>query len=471
MKVWDLATLKPLAAIPGGSDWPLALAISPDGPRLAVGRYDGSLAIHDAATGQAGRRPHAPSPSPPRPPSPSSSATPRSIPPRPRGAARGSKLRVTLTGTGVGKATAVVFDEPGLDATIVPLEKPDANRLGVDLAVAADARVGLHRFGVITPLGVPPLVPFAVSAHPEAAEVEPGDDPARLKPVTLPAPSSGRSIGRATSTTFRFEAKAGQQLVFETLARSLGSRLNALLTLLDERGRTLAEATPAEGGSTRSWPSPSPATGPTLLRVADADFAARATISTGSRRGASPLVTSVFPLGVERGQTTTVARDRHEPGRGLERADAGRRRGRAGRDDRGPGRPARRPHGRSVAGRWSWPKGRRRVEAEANDEPGRAEPVATPGGISARIGTRGGRRPLPLRGQEGGAADRRGLRAPARDADRPGHRDPRRPGPARPPRRAPAGGRDRRRLPRPRFDQAGDPPDPVEQPGHRRLPS
>ena len=87
MKVWDLATLKPLAAIPGGSDWPQALAISPDGRRIAVGRYDGSLAIHDAATGRLAVTARA-VPEPPPAAKPDSSATPPSIPPRlagPRG--------------------------------------------------------------------------------------------------------------------------------------------------------------------------------------------------------------------------------------------------------------------------------------------------------------------------------------------------------------------------------------------------
>ena len=50
-----------------------------------------------------------------------------------------------MTGTGAGRATSVVFAEPGLSATIVPLDKPDPNRLAIDLTVAADARAGQHR--------------------------------------------------------------------------------------------------------------------------------------------------------------------------------------------------------------------------------------------------------------------------------------------------------------------------------------
>ena len=72
---------KPRAALDEQPDWPQALALSPDGSRLAVGRYDGSLAVYDAATGKVALalRDGAPRRGPP--PSPSSSATPRSTRP------------------------------------------------------------------------------------------------------------------------------------------------------------------------------------------------------------------------------------------------------------------------------------------------------------------------------------------------------------------------------------------------------
>ena len=52
VKTWDLPDLKPRANLGAQSDWPQALAIGHDGTRVAVGRYDGSLAILDAASGK-----------------------------------------------------------------------------------------------------------------------------------------------------------------------------------------------------------------------------------------------------------------------------------------------------------------------------------------------------------------------------------------------------------------------------------
>ena len=100
---------------------------------------------------------------------------------------------MTLTGNGVGRATAVLLPEPGLAATILPAAKPDPNRLEVDLTIAADARVGLHAIGVITPLGVPGFQTFAVAADPEVAEQEPNDRPDPLKDqADRPARDAGR---------------------------------------------------------------------------------------------------------------------------------------------------------------------------------------------------------------------------------------------------------------------------------------
>ena len=51
VKLWDLATLTPRSALERQPDWPQSLALDPDGKRLAVGRYDGSVGVYDAATG------------------------------------------------------------------------------------------------------------------------------------------------------------------------------------------------------------------------------------------------------------------------------------------------------------------------------------------------------------------------------------------------------------------------------------
>src|SRR5262249_12590135 len=52
LTIWDLATARPRQVIPGPGKTLAALAVSPDGTRIAAQDLDGTLRITDAATGQ-----------------------------------------------------------------------------------------------------------------------------------------------------------------------------------------------------------------------------------------------------------------------------------------------------------------------------------------------------------------------------------------------------------------------------------
>jgi len=49
IKLWDATTpqLTEIRTLERQPDWVLAIAYSPDGKRLAAGRYDGSIATYD----------------------------------------------------------------------------------------------------------------------------------------------------------------------------------------------------------------------------------------------------------------------------------------------------------------------------------------------------------------------------------------------------------------------------------------
>ncbi len=297
---------------------------------------------------------------------------------------------MTLTGVGVGRATAVIVPEPGLAATILPSAKLDPNRAEVELAIAPEAHIGVHTLGVMTPLGVPGFQPFAVVADPEVAEKEPNDqaDALKEKPVALPATLIG-SIDRNWDVDhFRFEAKAGQQLVFQVVARSLGSKLRPVLTLLDSRGQVLAQAVAGVAGMEPVLTHTARADGPVILRVADADFGGSGGHFYRISAGAVPIVHAVFPLGVERGTTARI----EVTGSNLGNV----------RDVSLPVGPGVDPGtilGVPVAlpgGRWPYATrnvvaadGRQVVEQETNDDRSQAQELAVPGGASGRIGQDG----------------------------------------------------------------------------------
>ena len=381
VKVWDLADLKPRLAFAGQPDWPLTLAVSPDGAHVAVGHYDGSLRALDARTGQTILTlREAPKPEPPRPqaaaPKPELLRNPSLNPPSPRAAVRGSKVRVTLSGTGVGGASVVNFAEPKITPTLVPAPKPDANRLEIDLAIAADAPTGRHGFWVRTPLGMTPGQTFLVSDRPDTLEAEPNDDPRQATPATLPATLVGTSDRPGDVDHFRIEARAGQELVFEVVARGLGSTLSPAPSLLDAEGRVVAEATGLDADPTLTYRVP--ADGPLILRVADAQVGGSANHFYRIEAGAPPYPESAFPLAIQRGKTSRVIAVR---GPNLDGSSAP---AVAAQADAEPGSLVALPVG-TAGPKLVVAEGPQAVEAEDNDTPEKANPVATPGGASGRI--------------------------------------------------------------------------------------
>jgi hypothetical protein len=83
-------------------------------------------------------------------------------------------------------------------------------------------------------------VPFAVDTLPECREQEPNNTPETAQTITLPIIINGRIDAPGACDVFRFEGRAGEQIVAEVLARRLGSPLDSTLKLTDAAGKQLA---------------------------------------------------------------------------------------------------------------------------------------------------------------------------------------------------------------------------------------
>jgi hypothetical protein len=385
VKVWNLATLTPGAALTAQPDWPLDLAASPDGSSLAIGRYDGSLAVFDPKAGSVKVALRDAPKNDVKPPEKPKLVTNASLgPPSPRGAMRGSRVRMQLGGNGVDQAHAVVFTEPGITATVVKPDKPTPSSLAVDLDIAADARPGLHRFGVQTPLGVPGFQSFAVTAFPEAAGAEPDDDAVRAPVVALPATLVGTIDKPGDVDHVRFEAKAGQTLVFATLARAMGSSLDGTLVVLNDAGHPLATAEDTDGSLDPTLTFAVPHDGTYTLRIVDADFGGSGNHFYRINAGSLPRVESIYPFGYEAGKTAAIEVVGVNLG-GVSKTAL----------DIGPSvepgtiltAPVKLPDGSVPINSRSLvvATGPQTVEAEGNDDPAHTNDLATPGGISGRI--------------------------------------------------------------------------------------
>jgi hypothetical protein len=242
---------------------------------------------------------------------------------RPHGAQRGAEVRVTIEGTNIGGITDLIFSEPGFSARIagtkeVPNDverrsneapiRDNARKFEVTatVAVAPSVPVGIHTFRVKTPLGVSNLLRFAVAPFPEIAEREP-DSPAAPQSVTLPATIVGKFDEAGDADAYRFSARAGEELVFAVVARSVGSQAEAVLRLIDARGEMIAESNDLDTGRDPVLSYHVRESGTYTLTVDDLEHAGGKSYHYRISAGALPYITQVFPLGVQTGATADLA--------------------------------------------------------------------------------------------------------------------------------------------------------------------
>ena len=83
-------------------------------------------------------------------------------------------------------------------------------------------------------------VPFAVDTLPEALEKEPNDRTQNAQKLKLPVIVNGRIGQPGDQDVFRFDGKAGEDIVAEVMARRLDSPLDSILRLTDAKGKELA---------------------------------------------------------------------------------------------------------------------------------------------------------------------------------------------------------------------------------------
>lgn len=311
VKLWNLPALDPAGSLDAQNDWPLGLAISNDGGRIAVGRYDGSLSIYDRKSARVVSSPIDPVGARKKGDATASrSGKPELLrdatlnPPEPRGATRGSKIAFRLDGNGIGQAYEVVFDDPGLAARIKPTDKPEPNRLDVELTVAQEARLGRHRFWVRTPLGTPSAGSFVVSAAADRPETEPNDSQDKATVADVPVTATGTIAKPGDVDFFRLEVKKDETIVCSVSARSIGSALDASISLWNARGEVLAEKTGAGVDPILTYRAPRAET--IFLRVADGEFGGSPNHGYRVQIGPLPYVQAWFPYYAKQGESTKV---------------------------------------------------------------------------------------------------------------------------------------------------------------------
>ena len=135
-----------------------------------------------------------------------------------------------------------------------------------------------------------PADPFA-----KVDEIEPNDSPTTAQKVTLPVSIHGSIAKAGDMDYYRFDAKAGQEIGVQVQTSAIGSKLEPTLVLTDAAGKIVAESTNGLLGYT------CPTAGAYALGIRDRDYRGGADMPYRLNVGDLPVVTSVFPLGLQRG--------------------------------------------------------------------------------------------------------------------------------------------------------------------------
>ena len=182
----------------------------------------------------------------------------------------------------------------------------EAGKVAFDLTVQPSAPIGIHAVRVFSPRGVSNLKLFCVDDLPTVAEAAGNGTLKTPQEVAIPCAIDG-VVENLTRDFFKFKADKGQLITLEVLARRLGSPLDASLFLYADNGREIAYSDDAEGlSSDPQIAFTAPEAGNYLVEVRDIRYAGSGNHRYRLRIGDFPAVQMALPVGIARGQKTSV---------------------------------------------------------------------------------------------------------------------------------------------------------------------
>jgi hypothetical protein len=252
--------------------------------QLALGRYDGVLVLLDE---QSGKVLSQPLPVKPKPPEVTKLA--------PNSGQRGKTIRVSLEGKHFDGAEIAV-DRANATAKIVG---QSTGALQVDLAFPVATPAGVYQVSVKTSAGQSAAQLFTVDLFPHLDKASGNDSPNTGQKITLPVTVAG-AFGRAGAVDFyRFDAREGQEIGAQVIA----SKFDPVLVLTDASGTPLVESSNGVLGYR------CPKAGSYTIGVRDRDYRGEPNMTYRLNIGDIPIVTAVFPLGLQRGTEADVQVD------------------------------------------------------------------------------------------------------------------------------------------------------------------
>ncbi len=355
VRVWDAAEVKERLLLEKQPDWPTALAFS--GETVVTGRADGTVAFYDVKTGKLIAAPKSGGAvrssafrrSEPRKRGTPNQASPFSAPsvaanrisrehptsnagthqPRvkrifcqkkkamekpgpvpkgpfvsgilPRGIERGRMIEMKLTGANLPAFLSVKCEDARVRVFTGATEK-DA----VPLVISMPGNLPRGGYAMVASGADGKEIGRATLRIEDISVMEIPAGTVMQKLTALPVNVWGTIAKAGESDRYEFDAKAGTTLIFDCQAQTLGSKANAVLTLLDAAGRVLATDNKFDASGDPFIAHKFAADGRHAIVVSDAMMTGGAEHFYNLTVGALPFVAGVFPLSVAANAETKV---------------------------------------------------------------------------------------------------------------------------------------------------------------------
>ena len=231
----------------------------------------------------------------------------------PRGARQGTEVEISIQGKYLGGAYEIRFSGSGVAGKVLDASESQVNVL---VNISPDAPVGRRDLRVLTPRGSFVQV-FEVGGLPEQMEVEPNDDWSKASLLSLPVVVNGR-ISAGDYDHFRIAASAGQVLVFDLNSSRNGTRFDAVLSILDEKGQEVASQDDYYFDKDPHVEHHFSQPGEYVVRVNGFREAGSPFSEYRLLMGELPSLSHVFPAGAQRGKSVELM----VAGSNLEKVDA-----------------------------------------------------------------------------------------------------------------------------------------------------
>ncbi|HWQ35027.1 MAG TPA: hypothetical protein VNQ79_19435 [Blastocatellia bacterium] len=317
------------------------------------------------------------------------------------GAQRGTTVTMVVDGLNLGGTSDVIFNASGFTARVlafaeqlrdkpkpIPLttviaDKATKNRVTIELTVAPNVEPGIYAFRLKTPMGTTNARVFVVTPFAETMDRGMNQSIETAQEITLPTTITGNLSRNGEADYFRFRAQAGQQIVFDSVAAVIGSRLNPVITLFDISGNQLAMNDDFNGRADALLGYTFKEAGEYVVRITDAESkGAPGQFEYRLNVGEFAYLTNAFPLGLKQGSSGEVTLSGFNLGSGRQKVTAPA----AALWDQGLKIRGSGSKGESLntlkldAGRWP-----EIIESENNNSLAAAQPVQLPVTINGRI--------------------------------------------------------------------------------------